>query len=115
VLTKPFLPFVTLDLNTESVVMDIQGSDTKPLAEQKRFELLQAVTPLAVFKTAPFSHLGTAPDFYRIARLPSFPYGGRFWEEKNPISLGRFFSNGGCYRARTYDLLHVKQMLSQLS
>ena len=31
------------------------------LAEAQRFELWPGVTPLPVFKTSPFSHLGTPP------------------------------------------------------
>lgn len=37
-LTKPFLPFVTSDLYTEPIMMDIQGSDTRPLADKKIYE-----------------------------------------------------------------------------
>ena len=63
------------------------------MAEQGRFERPLAVTPLSVFKTDLFNHLSIAPS-----------------NKKRLSAL-----NGGCYRDRTYDLLYVKQMLSQLS
>lgn len=77
------------------------------MAEQGRFELPLGVSRLTVFKTVPFNHLGTAPKKQH----------GHYRRKKvSPVGETYFsLENGGRYRVRTYDLLYVKQMLSQLS
>lgn len=45
-LLRDFVPLVKFDGNTEPVMVNIQGSDTKQMAERERFELSHGFTRL---------------------------------------------------------------------
>ena len=55
---RDFIPLVKFDGNTEPVMMDIQGSDTNQMAEQKRFELLLGYKPTDGFQDRSLEPLG---------------------------------------------------------
>ena len=52
-LLRDFIPLIKFDGNTEPVMMNVQGSDTKQMAERQRFELWRDIVPYWFSKPAP--------------------------------------------------------------
>ena len=57
-LLRNFVPLIKFDGNTEPVMVNIQGSDTNQMAEQKRFELLLGYKPTDGFQDRSLEPLG---------------------------------------------------------
>ena len=83
------------------------------MAEELRFELRRHFRDLSVFKTDPFSRLGTPPKLVDLVGLEPTTY--RLWADRSDQLSYRssftFLNNGSGGESRTHDLPGMNRTL----